>query len=147
MTELGVLPGFEESAAYDVNDAGQIVGISVRSTSAHAFYWTPVAGMIDLGTLPGFDSSIGWRVNAGGQVVGTSSSRGLRAFSWTARNGMIDLGSLGGFGSSAQHVNATGRLWVRVAHSLVHGTRLYGRRQAEWLISALSAEAAARLRP
>ena len=41
MTELDVLPGFEESAAYDVNDASQIAGISVRCTSAHAFYWTP----------------------------------------------------------------------------------------------------------
>ena len=54
---------FRRSAAYDVNDAGQVVGMSVGSTSGHAFSWTAVGGLIDLGIHGGFWHSSGLRVS------------------------------------------------------------------------------------
>jgi probable HAF family extracellular repeat protein len=54
LVELGTLGG-TSSAAFKVNDAGQVFGvseISVGSRTLHAFVWTPEDGMVDLGPWP-----------------------------------------------------------------------------------------------
>ena len=80
--------------ASDINDAGQVVGASVRG----AFLWSAAAGMQDLGVLPGMEFSAATGINNAGQVVGESSElEGFaesRAFRWTAADGMQDLNAL-----------------------------------------------------
>ena len=69
MTNLGAL-GAYGSWAYDINDAGQVVGGSVVDDQFHnhAFLWQN-GSMQDLGAL-GWDRSVVWDINDKGQVVG-----------------------------------------------------------------------------
>jgi|SRR5881396_78711 len=126
MTDLGTLPGGSGSAAFGINDLGQVVGCSYTvfcgPTNGSAFLWTPdvpngaTGNMIDLGTLPGASGSEASGINNGGQVVGASGADfTARAFLWTpaAPNGatgaMTDLGALpGSSGSQAYGINNAG---------------------------------------
>src|SRR5207302_10180956 len=94
MTELGTLPGGSGSAAFGVNDRGQVVGCSYTNfcypTNGSAFLWTPdvpngtTGSMIDLGTLPGASGSEASGINNGGQVVGDAGANfTARAVLWT----------------------------------------------------------------
>ena len=128
MTDLGTLPGGSGSAAFGVNDRGQVVGCSYTNfcdpTNGSAFLWTPdvpngtTGSMIDLGTLPGASGSEASGINNGGQVVGASGANfTARAFLWTpaAPNGttgaLTDLGALpGSSGSQAYGINNAGEV-------------------------------------
>lgn len=80
MIDLGTLGGFGQfldSNGEDINNRGQIVGLSetgsrVRPT-LHAFLWQE-GTLRDLGTLPGGDQSEAFGINQRGQVVGGSST-------------------------------------------------------------------------
>ncbi len=96
MQDLGSLDG-GDSYAYGLNDAGQVAGYSSVGVYGHnhAFFWTPITGMVDIGTLGG-GTSFALGINNFGQVVGsaTTSTDDLRAFIWTDAGGMVDLNSL-----------------------------------------------------
>ncbi|KAB2965066.1 MAG: hypothetical protein F9K16_02895 [Thermoanaerobaculia bacterium] len=96
------------SAAYGLNDAGQVVGGSYdASANFHAFLWQN-GGMQDLGTLGG-DYSAAEAINEDGQIVGTArlANSTPHAFLW--QNGaMQDLGALGWNQSVAYDINDDG---------------------------------------
>jgi len=101
MTDLGAFPGqccgqLPSAAAYGINDAGQVVGMSSSGTQMwqRAFMWQPSTGLVDLGWLPdqkGKKHSWAQDINNASQVVGISNGR---AFLWKAGVGMLDLNAL-----------------------------------------------------
>jgi len=99
---LDMLSGTSDSVAFDINDAGYVVGAS----GSRGVLWSEADGIRDLGSLPGGGRVVARRINNAGVVVGTS---GDRAFIWTLDDGMRDLGTLPGADSaSAMGVNELG---------------------------------------
>ncbi|HVT93796.1 MAG TPA: DUF3466 family protein [Bryobacteraceae bacterium] len=106
--QLGTLAGGNWSAAYAVNEGGDVVGYGNTGSGAfRGFYWTGTT-LISIGTLGG-DNSYAMDINDSGQIVGdaSTSSGYLHAFSTTG-GAMQDLGTLGGTSSFAYGVNNSG---------------------------------------
>ncbi|MBZ5665594.1 MAG: Ig-like domain repeat protein [Acidobacteriia bacterium] len=99
--------GSAGTLAYDINDAGTVVGKTrVASGNRHAFSWTPTGGIQDLGTLGGSESSA-LGINSHGWIVGNSlatvAGKGLlHGFLWTPTGGMQDFTVLAGLSASQQ---------------------------------------------
>jgi probable HAF family extracellular repeat protein len=112
MVDLGVLPGYTDSAASGVSgDGNTVVGYSMSPQGNRAFRWTAAGGMSDMGVLLGSNTSYADGVSAdGGVVVGTSDDR---AFRWTAAGRMSSLGALPGHANSYAHdISADGSVVV-----------------------------------
>ena len=94
ITNLGVLPGMTFSYASDINESGQVVGVSGTGTinaptSERGFVWTLQGGMQALSTLGGAIGSAR-AINDNGDIVGFSTVSGTspgHAVVW--RNGVI----------------------------------------------------------
>jgi probable HAF family extracellular repeat protein len=104
--DIGTLGG-THATAFDLNDAGQVVGSSALPGDppfTHAFLWSRATGMIDLGTLGG-NSAAAVAINNHGQVVGTSRFSDSRphAFRWSPASGLEDIGLFPG----GEFTNAT----------------------------------------
>jgi len=129
MLDLGTLGG-NDAAAIEVNEGGQIVGISYTDTlpndttgipTIHPFLWQN-GTMTDLGSLggtqafPGTFGGGGTRaVNDSGEVAGTSMLPGdqvWHAFFWS-HGTMIDLGTFGGSKSEAFALSKKGQVLGR----------------------------------
>jgi probable HAF family extracellular repeat protein len=113
MLDLGTLAGVGSSAAFAINNRGQVAGNSdAPNGRIHAFRWTAAAGMEDLGTFPGGHQSSARAINDAGLVAGFSNLANFEphAFAWTRKTGMVDLGTLGGPGSLAVAVDAEGQV-------------------------------------
>ncbi len=109
LVRLGTLGGLE-SAAYGVNDSGQVVGDSLTVEGLkHAFLWRECV-MTDLGTLGGLTSSAR-AINNAEQIVGTAETAEIleHAFLWSD-GAMTDLGTLGGPTSIAHDINELGQV-------------------------------------
>jgi len=117
--DLGVLPGWAQSRALDVNNKRQVTGTLLGEASGVAFVWLPrpafglAAGMSSLGALPVSVSNVSWAstINECGQIGGVTvgnapgSVSTVRAFLW--QDGfMDDLGSLAGEAHSWSEVTA-----------------------------------------
>jgi probable HAF family extracellular repeat protein len=125
IVDLGTLGGLT-SAAYDINDWGEVVGNAQGPLQSHGFFWRDTnsngwndAGeMLDLGTLGG-SNSVARAINSGGRVAGYAQPGSLspqHAFFWedTNCNGLpdsgelVDLQTLGGSISYGYAINAAG---------------------------------------
>ena len=84
------------TAAFDINDAGQIVGFGFKAGNVQRAFLLDHTGITDLGTLGG-PQAAATGINRSGQVVGLSSNANneTRAFSWTT-GVMTDLGGMTG---------------------------------------------------
>jgi probable HAF family extracellular repeat protein len=109
-TDLGNLGGAMNNLSQDINELGEVVGLSdlPGDVTFHAFLWRGNK-MIDLGTLPGDVHSNGESINIEGEVVGKSSDASFNngsAFVW--QNGvMTDLNTLIPANSPLFLMNAT----------------------------------------
>lgn len=115
ITNLGVLPGHNESGASGINaDGSAVCGFSgVTGGIARATRWTSTGGLQNLGSvIPSHQTSFAAAISDDGQiVVGESYTVGigqpLRAFRWTQAGGMVGL-PLGNFHDQAMGISADG---------------------------------------
>ncbi len=112
-TDLGVLPGHDESRAWGMNDAGQIVGWSRAGSSLRAVLFDPSTGLSEVGVLAGATNSSARGINNWGEVVGSSWGAPItqpgRPFLRLTNGVLVDLGSLpGGNTGEAFDVNDAG---------------------------------------
>jgi probable HAF family extracellular repeat protein len=94
MTDIGTFGG-DNSQAFWINDAGQVVGNADLADGTHrGFVWSN-GKMTQIGALGGDPCSNGFYINARGEVIGTSTDcHGtlLHFFVWQNGN-FIDLGA------------------------------------------------------
>jgi probable HAF family extracellular repeat protein len=112
MVSLGVLPGFTDSGAHNINDLGEVVGYCAAAGAPNrGFHWTSAAGMQPLAPLPGGLSSDAVGINGLAQIVGAADSGDPdkpHAVLWAKAGIVQDLGVLpGGTWSSAFAINAS----------------------------------------
>jgi len=120
VTNLGTLPGFNNSQAYAINNGGTIVGWSYNESplgpftvqTYHAFAYDVTgrdAGVMrDLGTLGG-STSIAFNINNAGTIVGRSRNASGQDHAFVLAGGVYtDLGTLGGTFSEARAISDTG---------------------------------------
>lgn len=112
VTDIGTLGG-ASSAAFDINDNGQVVGTAgIVGVGNRAFLWDSTSGIRNLDPL-GTDTSIANGINNNGQVVGFYLGVGTnkRAFLWDSVNDLQNLGTLPGDNSSAANeINDRGQV-------------------------------------
>lgn len=94
ITDLGTLPGHDESFARDVNADGTAVGNSDLPSdrdSGRAVRWAPNGTATNLGLLFGGTYSSARAVNDAGVIVGNATNaRGeIHAFAWRDDSGVI----------------------------------------------------------
>jgi probable HAF family extracellular repeat protein len=110
-TDLGALGPGHNSAAFAINDAGQVAGFSSASDNSayHATLWNGTTPT-DLGTLGGL-SSLATGINNSGQVAGYSTTLAgtTHATIWNGTT-PTDLGTLGGSYSAAFGINDVGQV-------------------------------------
>lgn len=116
---IGTFVGDTSSSAVDINDRGQVVGIS----GSFGYLWE-AGSMVRINSLGG-SSCTPVAINNNSQVIGDAQTAGgsTHAFFWqldgTGTPVITDLGTLGGANSHAVAINSNG--WV-VGYSQTGGT-------------------------
>src|SRR5947208_131035 len=114
LTDLGTIPGGNNSDAVWLNSLGQVVGESengvidplVGVPENKAVLWQKDGQITDLGTLGG-NSSLALAINDRGQIVGGALNDILHPFLWDGAK-LLDLGTLGGSFGLARAINDAG---------------------------------------
>lgn len=115
--ELPILSGYESSIAYQINDVGQVVGVSGspilpnNDVQLVATIWQN--GLVESLTSLGSSKSVAYSINNAGQIVGASIQQqtlGWQATLW-ADNSVSNLGVIDGYDSSiATSINNFGQI-------------------------------------
>jgi probable HAF family extracellular repeat protein len=111
-TDLGDLGGGCSHAA-DINDTGQIVGVSCPpAVPGHATLWHDNA-IIDLGVVPGMEDSGAAAINSVGQIVGSSGFMDKETYEITSKaflyeNGVMNVLPVPSWESYAGDINDAG---------------------------------------
>src|SRR5690606_2239454 len=72
--DIGALPGRNGALAFDISEAGHVVGASMMNQGdGTPFIWTAEGGMIEIGLPTGASQGSARGVNSNGWVVGTGS--------------------------------------------------------------------------
>ncbi|MDZ8262615.1 hypothetical protein [Nostoc sp. ChiQUE01b] len=102
ITNIGTLPGDNYSSALDINDSGQMIGISGLSEGENisTFLYSSSTGLQDIGRLSPTDLFIGQGINNLGQVVGYSRTNDAGALLYSD-NTLYNLNDLIAPGSDA----------------------------------------------
>jgi probable HAF family extracellular repeat protein len=128
LTDLGSLPGTNDSVALAVGPTGGVTGDSENGLidpitgwpEARAVLWSR-GKIVDLGTLGGYESLAG-EMNARGQVTGVAANTipdqysffgwgtQMRTFIWEKATGMHDIGTLGGPDALGGSINNRGQI-------------------------------------
>jgi probable HAF family extracellular repeat protein len=114
-TTLPLPSGYTESSAEDVNDAGQIVGSMIDTTTGDKAFVYQDGQYIILPPPDGGAWSFAMAVNNIGIVCGHRSladggdpAHPWQAFVWSSKNGLTDLGVMNGPNSTAYAVSTNG---------------------------------------
>ena len=119
LQDLGTLGG-PDSAAFLINESGQIAGWSFTNTTVNSTFGFPTVDpffwedgkMLDVGSFGGTWGE-SFVLNNRGQVTGFSYLNGNKSchpFLWDKTGGMKDLGTLGGDSGQAYFVNDVGEV-------------------------------------
>src|SRR5271167_743438 len=130
LTDLGALPGGNDSEGFSINKSGEIAGIAqnglidplLGGPELRAVLWNTNGTIRDLGNFGGYEG-ISQQINDKGQVVGIATNAipdpvslfgfyfgtQMRAFLWQD-GAMQDLGTLGGPDAWAAFVNESGQV-------------------------------------
>ena len=109
-------PGIDGTGALGINDSGQIVGWSDRSSSEYAALWSSTGAGMTLQNVGGFSMghSVATGINASGQIVGYSqraNGGGYEAALWSSGGAGTTLQDIGGSDySMALGINASGQI-------------------------------------
>jgi probable HAF family extracellular repeat protein len=89
--------GVSVGSAEDINDRGQVVGISASAAGVDSYLWSPRAGFTTLARLPGATTTTAVAINEPGAVAGTAELEGglRRPVVWAAPDRIRDIGSYG----------------------------------------------------
>ena len=116
--------------AYDLNDAGQAVGVGNNNGSSRAFLYDAINGVQYLGTLDqnNFGVSSAYGVNNAGQVTGaTYTGSAYDAYIYDTTNGWTDIGTLRG-GATGLCINDAGQVagyaFASTYHAFLYDTSL-----------------------
>jgi YVTN family beta-propeller protein/probable HAF family extracellular repeat protein len=109
LTDLGTLGG-SYSDGMDLNDSGQVTGVSATANGEdRAFLWNGIT-IQDLGTLGGTVSA-GWAINSTGMITGYSGTTDGEVHAFLHDGTLMeDLGTFGGTESYGYAINDSG--WV-----------------------------------
>jgi probable HAF family extracellular repeat protein len=104
---LRAFVGGDYSSAFDINDAGEIVGVSNTDGAMVPFIWNARGGLSRIPLLPGDSCGQAVAINKHGYVAGYSSGdNGVRAFLWRRNIATLNLDALpGGTHNIARDVN------------------------------------------
>ena len=115
ITDIGVLPGDTGSAAYGVNDSGQVVGASISSAGTSSVVLYSGGSLIDISALASLSGSgAATGINDSGTVA-LSVGSGPRKYGYlyaggTATELSAGTGVLNGLQNRAYAINSTGEV-------------------------------------